>query len=327
MAESLSVRLRRRLGGKVAEGFFTGASHLGKLHPRARPEKHGVRVVRDVRYAPGTATRDHLLDVYVPEQASGKLPIVLYVHGGGFRILSKDTHWMMGLAFARRGYLVFNVSYRLAPQNPFPAAVEDVCDAWAWVVQNAERWGGDPRRIAVAGESAGANLATSLTLAACYERPEPFAKKVFDTGIVPMAALPACGLFQVTGLERFRPHVSEFVADRIFEVGSAYIAPSSRAISLDLADVLPFLERGEKPARPLPPFFLPVGGKDPLVSDTQRLAAALRALGAPVRDEYYEGEHHAFHAFVFLKNARRCWAHTYEFLEEHVPVEPAREAG
>jgi GntR family transcriptional regulator len=58
-----------------------------------------------------------------------------------------------------------------------------------------------------------------------------------------------------------------------------------------------------------------------------RTTETVRALGAPVRDEYYEGEHHAFHAFVFLKNARRCWAHTYEFLEEHLPVEPARAAG
>ena len=50
---------------------------------------------------------------------------MLYVHGGGFRILSKDTHWIMGLAFARRGFLVFNIGYRLAPKHPFPAAIAD----------------------------------------------------------------------------------------------------------------------------------------------------------------------------------------------------------
>jgi alpha/beta hydrolase fold len=54
-------------------------------------------------------------------------PIVFYVHGGAFRILSKDTHWVMALSFARRGFVVFNVSYRLAPKHRFPAPLEDVC--------------------------------------------------------------------------------------------------------------------------------------------------------------------------------------------------------
>jgi len=322
MARSVFERTRRRLGGTIVDGFFQGVSRLGRLHPRADPSKHGVRVVRDVRYAPNTDGEAHLLDVWIPEDppSSGKMPVVLYVHGGGFRILSKDTHWVMALAFARRGYLVFNVSYRLAPEHPFPAAVDDVCQAYRFVVDNAHRWGGDPSRLAIAGESAGANLATSLTIAACYQRPEPFAKLVYETGVTPRAVLPACGIFQVTEIERFVPHVSRFVADRLHEVGDAYIAPSSRAISLDLADTLPFFERGPLPDRPLPPFFLPVGTRDPLVDDTRRLARALRRLGVPVTDTYYEGEHHAFHAFVFLKNARKCWNDTYAFLDEHLPA-------
>ena len=55
-----------------------------------------------------TGLLEHRLDIYRPRESSGPLPIVLYIHGGGFRILSKDTHWVMGLAFARREFLVFN---------------------------------------------------------------------------------------------------------------------------------------------------------------------------------------------------------------------------
>jgi acetyl esterase/lipase len=135
MIAEMGARLRRRVGAAVVDGFFRGVSRAGQLHPAARPERHRVEVLRDISYAPSNLA-EHRLDIYRPTDRTGPLPIVLYVHGGGFRILSKDTHWLMALAFARRGYVVFNVGYRLAPEHPFPAAVEDVCAAYAWVVQN-----------------------------------------------------------------------------------------------------------------------------------------------------------------------------------------------
>src|SRR5437016_2324324 len=108
-------RLRIAAGALVANGFFRGAAAAGRLHPSARPRRHRVEVIRDLRYREGQR-RAWLLDVYrpttPPADARG-FPVVLYIHGGAFRMLSKDTHWLMGLAFARRGYLVFNVSYRL----------------------------------------------------------------------------------------------------------------------------------------------------------------------------------------------------------------------
>src|SRR6185436_12956448 len=108
-------RLRMAAGAALAQGFFQGAAAAGKLHPMARPHRHGVEVTNDVRYR-DTPSRAHLLDIYrptTPPTDSRGYPVVLYIHGGGFRMLSKDTHWLMGLAFARRGYLVFNISYRL----------------------------------------------------------------------------------------------------------------------------------------------------------------------------------------------------------------------
>lgn len=317
--------LRRRAGAFLVDGFFRGASRLGRLHPLARPERHGVEVRRDVQYAPESGLEEHRLDVYRPIERSGPLPIVLYVHGGGFRILSKDTHWIMGLAFARRGFLVFNVGYRLAPRHPFPCAVEDVAAAYAWVVRHAEEHGGDLSRLVLAGESAGANLVTSLALQTVFEREELFARRVYESGVVPRAVVPACGIFQVSDVRRFarrKPKLSRFLVDRLEEVEHAYLGgdPALHGPSLDLADPLVWLERGEKPSRPLPPFFLPVGTKDPLLPDTRRLARALAGLGATAIDRYYDGEIHAFHAFPFLPNARRCWRDTFEFLDAHVPA-------
>lgn len=323
---SIATRARKALGSVLVESFFNGASRLGALHPLARPERHGVEVVKDVRYHPGPG-RDHLLDVYRPAQRKGPLPVVFYVHGGAFRILSKDTHWIMALAYARRGYVVFNVNYRLAPKHRFPAAIADVCHAYAYMVRNAERFGGDLGRVVVAGESAGGNLAASLAIATTYPRAEPFSRLAFETGVVPKAVVPSCAMLQVTDAERFarrKAGFSPFVADRIREVENAYIGASPGVASLDLADPVCFLERGEAPARPLPPFFLPVGTKDPLLDDTRRMAKALAALGVVGEDAYYPGEVHAFHAFVMRPAARKCWDDTFAFLARH-GVGPDRE--
>jgi acetyl esterase len=346
MLTRLGAEARRHVGAIVVDGFFNAASRVGRLHPSAKPARHAVEHLRDIRYLDGNHP-EHLLDVYRPvDPAPGAAaraardprarppfrrysgppwPIVFYVHGGGFRILSKDTHWIMGLGFARRGFIVFNVSYRLAPRYRYPTAIDDVCRAFAWTMRNAERYGGDTSRVVLAGESAGANLVTSLAIALAYEREEPFAREAFTTGVVPRAVVPACGVFQVSDmarLKRRKPRMSSFIADRLHEVEHAYLGEPPYACSLDLADCVHVFERKEKPARPVPPFFLPVGTKDPLLPDTRRLAEALRAMNVEAEARYYPGELHAFHALVMRETARRCWADTFAFLDRHVPDAP-----
>ena len=321
-------RIRQRAGSIVEERFFRWAAAAGKLHPMSKPERHNVEVTRDVRYL-DTGREEHRLDVYRPIGRPGPLPVVLYIHGGAFRILSKDTHWIMALAFARRGFVVFNISYRLAPRHPFPAALEDAAAAYRWVLANAAAHGGDPARLVLAGESAGANLSTALAIAACYRRPEPFARRVFALGHVPRAVLPACGLLQVSDAERFARRkgrkLPAFISDRILEASQAYLRGHNGHGTAELADPLVVLERGERPERPLPPFFAPVGTADPLLDDTRRLKTALDRIGVPCEARYYQGELHAFHALVFRKQAQACWRHTFEFLAEHLGMElPAR---
>lgn len=318
----ITDRLRRKLGAVVVDNFFLQTARLTRMMPVSHPRLHRVRVDRDLPYQ-DSGSRDHLLDVYRPAdppQPGSKRPVVLYIHGGGFRVLSKETHWLFGLMFARRGYVVFNINYRLAPKHPYPAAISDACAAYRWVIENAHRYGGDVSRLVVAGESAGANLATSVSLAACYERTEPWARQVFESEVVPRAVIPACGVLQVSDPERFvrRKHLPSYLHDRLAEVADAYFQRCDirdRA-AFDFADPLVMLERGEAPHRPLPPFFAPCGTKDPLLDDTRRLAAALEKLGGRCAARYYPGEIHAFHAFLFRENARRCWRELFEFLDE-----------
>ena len=325
----LQKRLRLGAGHVISDGALNVFAQAARRAPAARPERHNVEVIRDVPYM-DTDRRAHHLDVYRPTKHPGPWPIVLYVHGGGFRMLSKDSHWVMGLAYARQGYLVFNISYRLAPKHRYPAAIEDVCHALAWVAALAEKYGGDPSRVVFAGESAGANLVTALTVATCYQRPEPYARIAWDTGLVANAVVPACGLLQVTDPERFtrRRSLPVWLSSVILEVSRTYLGDYRQPTigELDMADPLLVLERGVAPDRPLPPFFIPCGTRDPLIEDSRRLHAALRALDVDAEAAYYEGEVHAFHAMVWRRAARRCWRDTYAFLNRFVRRAPASRA-
>lgn len=317
------VHLRRHVGATVVAGMFEQASLLGRRFAKdADPARHGVEVLRDIPYLK-SGLPAHDLDVYRPVERDGPRPLVLYVHGGAFRSLSKDTHWIMGLAFARRGFVVANVNYRLAPEHRFPAGLEDVAEAFRFAVDHAAEWGADPTRVIFAGESAGANLITALTCALAYDRDEPLARVAKSVGVMPHAVLAACGAFQVSNGARFQEkyRFGWFFDDRFRELAELYLPlVGGKPTPHDLADPLCLLER-EAPTRPLPPFFLPVGTYDHLKDDHARMEVALRRHGVDVEAPLYDKGVHAFHAFVTWQTAKRCWRDHFEFLRRRgVPV-------
>lgn len=104
--------------------------------------------------------------VYKPN-SDASLPVLVYYHGGGWTIGDLDAYNELCRQLAHRiGCIVISVDYRLAPEHPFPAAVDDAVLALDWVHENAQQLGGDPHRLAVAGDSAGGNLATVAAIAA-----------------------------------------------------------------------------------------------------------------------------------------------------------------
>jgi triacylglycerol lipase len=119
----------------------------------------GVSVTRDARYGPHERNR---LDVFAAAGATGKQPILIFVHGGGFVMGDKratDTSPYLdnvGLWAARHGLVGINITYRLAPEFKFPSGAEDLAAAVAWARAHAAGFGGDPDRVFVMGTSAGA---------------------------------------------------------------------------------------------------------------------------------------------------------------------------
>ena len=98
--------------------------------------------------------------IYWPPNIEPSAPVVLFFHGGGWVVGDLDTYdGTARLHAAGTGAVVVSVDYRLAPEHPFPAAVDDVWAVTQWVAAHADEIGGDPNRLAVAGDSAGGNLA------------------------------------------------------------------------------------------------------------------------------------------------------------------------
>ena len=333
------TRLRKRVLPPAIEAFYRWTSSAVRRLPVASPRRHGVEVIADLPYS-DSGRPEHTLDVYRPTDRTGPLPVVVYVHGGAFRSLSKDTHWIMALAWARAGYVVFNVDYRLAPAHRYPAACEDLAVAWRWVSDHAAEHGGDPDRLVVSGESAGGNLAVVVALASCVARPEPWAQAIHAVGRVPSVVVPACAILQVSDPQRWTrrrvaagkraPRLVQSVLDETWTVYSGQpvdAPPTSEPGLIDPLRVAEALSPDAVTARPLPAFFLPVGVADPLLDDHRRMEAAVRRLGGVAQARFYPGMEHAFHAFVWRRAAQRCWRDTFAFTATHLAVRSAHGAG
>jgi acetyl esterase/lipase len=128
-----------------------------KRPPFRVPE--GVMVVRDLAYVPGGHERQKL-DLYSPEKGEAPLPLIVWVHGGGWQGGSKERP--PGLWLVKKGYALASINYRLSQHATFPAQIEDCKAAVRWLRANAKKHGLDPQHVGVWGASAGGHLVALL---------------------------------------------------------------------------------------------------------------------------------------------------------------------
>jgi acetyl esterase len=250
---------------------------LRERAPAVVPELAAARCEEAAAPGPAGSVRVRL---YHPERDPPHAALV-YFHGGGWVLGDLDTHHALAHALAARGgCLVASVDYRLAPEHPFPAAVEDACTATAWLVQNAQRLGVDRRRIAVGGDSAGGNLATVV------------ARRARDDG-GPALALQVL-VYPVTDCDfetgSYRENATGYLLTREAMVWfwNHYLgAPGTT----DHPDAAP-LRAGDLSR--LPPALILTAEYDPLRDEGEAYAERLRAAGVPVTLRRYPGMVHGF---------------------------------
>lgn len=309
---------RSRWRRKLVNGVFKGYAALGARWVDARAREAQVESIRNVQYGPHLY---HRLDIYRPAFAPRPLPVLLYIHGGAFTLCSKDTHRGIAVANAARAqYLVFNIDYRLAPKFRYPAAHEDACRAYLWVAEHCARWGGDPSKIVVAGESAGGNLALAVAVAASYKRPEPWARAVYDCAVRPRAVLPLMPYLQVSNpaRQRFNVYNGRLGISVAHDIAAAYLGRLRMAAGSQplMADPIRVLEECGAPQQPFPRVWSGVGTADPCCEDVHRLQLACTRHHIEVQAEYYDNEVHAFHALGWRAAARRFWDQSTAFLRD-----------
>lgn len=226
---------------------------------------------------------------------------LVYLHGGGWAFGSIDTHARIPRVLANAlNVRVLSVDYRLAPEAPFPAPLDDCVAAWRWVVQQAQVGDAFSGALTIAGDSAGANLAVATMF-----------REQRANGRMPDAAMLFYGVF---GCDTDTPSYRRFgegygLARLGMEKFIDWYAPGGDGPDALRRDPLvsPLLAPESMLAR-LPPIFLSAAGLDPLLCDSINLAKRLDEIGAAYEIHVHEGVHHGFMQITQrLSEARRAY--------------------
>lgn len=218
-------------------------------------------------------------------------PVLVYIHGGGWMLSDLDTHkWLTTRLASATGAVVASIDYRLAPEHPFPAAVDDCWEILAWISENSTVLGADTNQLAVMGDSAGGNLAAVLCLLA---RESGGPSICHQTLIYPALDLTLSGPSIDT-----EEHHGLLKRQQLDSVRAAYVGAADVTdwrISPLHADDL----------HGLPPAHVLVAEHDTLRDDGIRYADRLRTHGVLVRLGNYTGMAHGFLAISLTPTIRR----------------------
>jgi acetyl esterase len=268
----------------------------------ARRERRRLAAVFGGKPVPIGPVRDLEIDAgvplrarhYAPAEGGGPHPLLVFFHGGGFMYGDLDTHdGVCRLLCRHAGAHVLAVDYRLAPEHPFPAAVEDARGALSWAGAHAQELGADAARLGVAGDSAGGNLAAVVSqLAARDGGPAPLVQLLIYPATDCTSRRPSRELFG-EGLFLTDAHMSWFEASYLGSVGDAngHDPRASPLLAKDLSGLAPAL--------------VVTAGLDPLRDEGEDYAHALRAAGTPVALRRFPGFIHGFISAAGISRACR----------------------
>jgi acetyl esterase len=276
----LLLAFAERTGQNALEGKDAVARRAAMRRAAAlgMPRARGLNVSDRVMPGPETALR---MRVYRPFGAEAAPPAIVYFHGGGWVVGDLDTHDGSCRALARAsGCAVVSVAYRLAPEHPYPAAVDDCLAAYRWVVANAAELAVDGRSVAVMGDSAGGNLAAVVSLAARdLDGPPPVAQGLVYPGTD----------FRLTSRSQRLFADGYFLTEESMRwFRRQYVTDDSLITEPTVSPLLAEDHTGLAPA------WVWTGGFDPLRDEGMAYADALDKAGVEVHHRCYDDQIHGF---------------------------------
>lgn len=255
--------------------------HLSSDLPAVGEAHEGVLL----RERDGTALT---ADIYVPEGA-GPFPTLLYLHGGSWVLWSARHMRKLCMQIAARGFVVVNVEYGLAPEHPWPWAVEDTIYAARWVSKNVGQYRGRPEEVFIGGDSAGANLSASAicALKGLGETIDPG-----DLAGVPVSFAGALLLYGVFDFPLLFAEPGSNFASGIIETtwNLAYLGPNFVRVHREPL-VSPYYAPN---LAAFPPAYISCGDRDALLPQSLRFTGALVDADVPTTVSVVEGADHAF---------------------------------
>jgi acetyl esterase len=261
--EASGLRFDRAAGVEAARAQFCELANID-LWPQLRTTDYALDTDAGHRLPIRVYWPPHRTDDNSP------LPIVVYCHGGGFALGDIDSyHSLVKYHATGADSIVVSIDYRLAPEHPYPAAVEDVWAATQWVAEHAVDLGADPNRLAVAGDSAGGNLAAVV------------AQLARDAGGPPIAFQLLW--YPTTHWDFTLPSVIENADAPLLTVEAMQAFIHWYAQDVDLTNPPPTLVPAKAATfAGLPAAYIAVAAHDPLQDDGTRYAHLLAAAGVPV---------------------------------------------
>ena len=258
-------------------------------------EPSDVEAFRDICY--GTDEKWQSLDVYRPKAAGREpLPVIVSVHGGAWMYGDKERYRFYCMSLAQRGFAVVNFTYRLAPENKFPASLEDTNLVFTWVLVHKEEYGFDTEHLFAVGDSAGAhNLGLYCCILTNPEYAESYSFKTPEN-FCPRAVALNCGEYHISAEEGSDGSTKEIMKE--------YLPEGGTKAEIEKISVIDHVTSA------FPPTFLMTAAGDFLILQAPVMASRLMECSVPFELHFYgDADHqlgHVFHCNMKLEEAAKC---------------------
>lgn len=314
---TFAIRLRLPVGMTI--GLFRevaplleDATHVPDM---VKFEPEGITRSLDIPY--GTE-REMTLDAFRPETATAALPAVVWVHGGGWIGGTKNDMRSYLTTLASHGFATFGVDYSWAPERHYPDQIGQAGQALAWVRDNAVRFGVDPHRLVLAGDSAGAHIIAQLARAITDAE---YAARA-HISVPDFASADLRGVVLTSGPFRLTKMSASTGLGRIGDLMLRAYTGHRDYMSVPLFRAASLVDDMDAS---FPPTFITAGNADPMITDSRDLGERLSALSVPVDTVFYPDDHepalpHGFCCDLRRPEAREVMELMVAFVRRHTEL-------